>query len=374
MTEVPDKQTEGTGVGRGRAAAVGAAEADRRASRSPPAAGSARGRRRERIHDGPGTSAALPGERLSSVPVGSLTEADLAAAEVFTLDDLDPSATCGRRRRGRRARWRRTRDDERPRRRRAAWWTRPRSRPRPRRSREPHRPRPATTGGAELVDEDEEEEDEAPIQAPADRGRTPFGSVWDSQLGTTAAAGDLPPPSHEDEDFDEPEIPEYLIAEQRRGPAAARRRRGRGPRGGRSAYQSAMDARTVRRWRRTGGINRYPDVSGRTTPMATAEERWPQLRSTRTIDRASRPARQLGRAVERGPAGARGHASRSGRPEDVAAVGRRSVVERQDDRCGRGRGRRPRGRRQRHHLAADRRLDVRTQAANDAEGADHRER
>ena len=107
--------------------------------------------------------------------------------------------------------------------------------------------------------------------APRGPRTTPFGSVWDSQLGTSAApaAANLSPLSDDDEDFDEPEIPEYLIAEQRRGarPGGARGGQGGGrggPRGGRAAYQSAVERERYGRGGGGGGINRYPDVSGRT--------------------------------------------------------------------------------------------------------------
>ena len=90
MTEVPDKQTEGTGAGRGR----GRGRMPRRDAEPVSASGGSRGGR------GRGRTApvatngsepgvvALPGERLSRVG-GGLTEADLAAAEVFTLDTVD---------------------------------------------------------------------------------------------------------------------------------------------------------------------------------------------------------------------------------------------------------------------------------------------
>ena len=75
--------------------------------------------------------------------------------------------------------------------------------------------------------------------------------------------------SDDDEDFDEPEIPEYLIAEQRRGGARRRAVAGQGP--AVAADRAAVEPRTSRRWSASataavggGGINRYPDVSGRT--------------------------------------------------------------------------------------------------------------
>ena len=110
--------------------------------------------------------------------------------------------------------------------------------------------------------------------APAPRAprSTPFGSVWDSQLGTPVApaAASLAPLS-DDEDFDEPEIPEYLIAEQRRG--ANRGGRAWRSAGGRSAYQSAMERERYGRGGGGGGINRYPDVSARTRPEPQRDDR-----------------------------------------------------------------------------------------------------
>jgi uncharacterized LabA/DUF88 family protein len=253
MTEVPDKQTEGTGVGRGTRGGRGRGRS--RTEAEPVAAsGSGRGRRRADATNGSAKVTVIPGERLRGRS-GTFSEADLASAEVFTLDDVDETAAGvdavegtdrgdadaadsredggrRRRRRGGRGRGRgRGRED-------------------------------AATPARPAVDrfETEEEPEEEPVEAPRPRS-TPFGSVWDSQLGTTAAPGPLSPASDE-EDFDEPEIPEYLIAEQRRG-RGGRSGPGRGPRGGRSAYQSAIERERYGRGR-GGGINRYPDVSGRT--------------------------------------------------------------------------------------------------------------
>ena len=240
---------------------------------------------------------ALPGERLSRAG-GSLTEADLAAAEVFRLDDVDDDEAADalaaadrdgdgtlqreddgarrRRRRGGRGRGRggRGRED-------ALAATDPSD------PSEPSEPsEPTEIQGPLAIDALDEAEIEAEIEAEAEadeledqaaalalatRGprATPFGSVWDSQLGTSAgptATNSIP--VRDDEDFDEPEIPEYLIAEQRRGaPIGSGRGQGGpvrgGPRGGRAAYQSAMDRERFGRGG-GGGINRYPDVSGRT--------------------------------------------------------------------------------------------------------------
>ncbi len=269
MTEVPDKLTEGTGSGRGRGRGRG-----RTRDEEPVAATRGRGRGRTAAGAPVGAAAAsraglvtLPGERLARV--GGLTEADLAAAEVFTLDELaaEPTEAGGetgptepgfeegeprrRRRRGGRGRGRgRGRTDE---------LAGDQLAEAPRAARGPVAP---------------EREDEEIVPVRRAPRTTPFGSVWDTQLGTPSAplAASLAPIA-DDEDFDEPEIPEYLIAEQRRGAS-----RGRGPRGGRSAYQSAMERERFGRGGGGGGargghgINRYPDVSARPRPGGPARE------------------------------------------------------------------------------------------------------
>ena len=290
MTEVPDKLTEGTGMSRGRGGRSRGRGRYGEAEPVPVSASRGRGGRgrsssvgmpdRAPIAAGPeGGLLALPGERLSKA-VGSLTEADLAAAEVFTLDGPDdslapddetrsPSTDEGgdesgeggrrRRRRGGRGRGRGRGRDE------AAVG-------------EDLAPvvdaeaspavGPVASAGPDQGLEMDEEEDEEDIQPAAPRGPrpTPFGSFWDAQLGTPVAptASSLTP-LPDDEDFDEPEIPEYLIAEQRRGQTGGRSPQGGrgGPRGGRSAYQSAMERERYGRGG-GGGINRYPDVSART--------------------------------------------------------------------------------------------------------------
>ena len=207
MTEVPDKQTEGTGrrprrtrprrprsrpCGRG-----GAGRRPRRRARvadaarlsAPSTNGVASGR------DGDAGLVALPGERLSKA-VGNLTEADLAAAEVFTLDDLGAADDRGRRRPGRRRR-RRATAARRSARTMAAvadagavvavaaaaavgtrlpTWRRGRRR-------SPARRR---TGPDSRLRRGRRGRDEEPV-APRGPRTTPFGSVWDSQLGTPAA-------------------------------------------------------------------------------------------------------------------------------------------------------------------------------------------
>jgi uncharacterized LabA/DUF88 family protein len=311
MTEVPDKQTEGTGLGRsgrgrggrgrgraGEAEPVAASTSRTRGGRGRGSAPSTNGVASGR--DGDAGLVALPGERLSKA-VGNLTESDLAAAEVFTLDDagesivepvlgaageVDPEGTelreddAGRRRRRRGGRGRgrgRGRED-------AAQGAESPSVP----------GRQASPAPTPDLDEDVDDE---PV-APRGPRTTPFGSVWDSQLGTSAApaAANLTPLSDDDEDFDEPEIPEYLIAEQRRGRTGGARggQGGRGgPRGGRAAYQSAMDRERYGRGG-GGGINRYPDVSGRTAgngaPTRSPRDDRGFRRDERPRDAAPRPS------------------------------------------------------------------------------------
>jgi len=86
-----------------------------------------------------------------------------------------------------------------------------------------------------------------PVRAP----QSTFGSIWDSQLGMATPsrpAADASPQSADDleEDIEEPEIPEYLLAERRRGGGQGQFQGGHGGRGGRggrgrSAYAAALD-------------------------------------------------------------------------------------------------------------------------------------
>jgi uncharacterized LabA/DUF88 family protein len=273
MTEVPDKQTEGTGVGRGGRTRGGRGGASRRGAEAEPAAARGSSRRGRSSSNGAGATAdaeglvALPGEKLSKA--GAFDEADLASAEVFTLDDMDEGVGGEGTDDGEGAA--EGRDDGGRRRRRRGGRGRGRGRGRDEVTASPNAERPQR---AEDDFEADEELEEEPAAAPRPRS-TPFGSVWDSQLGTPAPAARLGPIAEDDdEDFDEPEIPEYLIAEQRQ----VRGRGGRGPdrsgpRGGRSAYQSAIARERFGRGG-GGGINRYPDVSGRTpAPRAPRDER-----------------------------------------------------------------------------------------------------
>ncbi len=325
MTEVPDKQTEGTGAGRGRSVRGGRGRG-RGGDAEPVAASASRGRGgRGRTpvasaSNGTGGDAivALPGEKLSRA--GGLTEADLASAEVFRIDDLEgPAAAAGGL--GTDAGFEPGREDREDRegegegdgeagRRRRRRGGRGRGRGRSRDESEAvgtgeERPvedsAPAAAAVRPPVDSDIDEDELEPAPAPRGPRSTPFGSVWDSQLGTSAAPAAGLAPLDDDEDFDEPEIPEYLIAEQRRGAgraAGGRAQGGRGgARGGRSAYQSAMERERFGGGR-SGGINRYPDVSGRTAAPSGG-------------------GRDQGRDAGRGPAQDRGP-RRDDRPREAA--------------------------------------------------------
>ena len=269
MTEVPDKQTEGSGTrGRGRGRGRGrpgeaepvAATARRRTTRSTtgaaPVAASA---------NGGGSLTVLPGEKLSRVAPAAPADADFDEdVELEVVDggpfDAEPEREGEGEEAGRR------------RRRRRGGRGRGRGRARGEESLEGAGlpVGPGDTAPSDAFDDEGVEEAED-VPAPAARGprSTPFGSFWDSQLGVPSgapASGAPVGPTGDDEDFDEPEIPEYLIAEQRRGRGQQGGRGGPGrggARGGRSAYAAAIERERYGRGGGGGGINRYPDVSGR---------------------------------------------------------------------------------------------------------------
>ncbi len=314
MTEVPDKQTEGTGVGRSRGTRGGrtrtrtgepepVAAGARPASTRPPARGGRRPVEAVPVESGNGansgpsapTSAptyggglvALPGEKLSKTAIAAAARAAEPLEVVSIVDlDLEPEDEDGVeavRPEGE------TEDGQRRRRRRGG---RGRGRGRGRgeggapEAGEPAREIVAAPlAELELEDEDEEDDIDEPA-APRPPRPAAFGSFWDSQIGMDRApAASLSPLDVDDED--EPAIPEYLIAEQRRGnrPVSrdGRRTGGGAPnRGGRGGgYSAAVDRERYGRGGSSGGINRYPDVSAR-----RPEER------PRTEDRPPAAARQ----------------------------------------------------------------------------------
>ena len=302
MTEVPDKITEGTGRGRGRGRGgrgrdrdeVAASSRGGRPSRTPRydaprydevAAPPSGGYGGSGVSGGSGGQLiALPGERLSRAAAVAAPVAD--GEEPEELDET-PAAGIGvaeggegaegeagrrrRRRRGGRGRGRGRQEGdvlvegaevlpgeedeeaeaveavegvegEAP----AAVAATERS-PRPERPVRQDRPARRTASGDLPTPFDDMD---ALATSRARRPATPFGSVWDAQLGTPsrpAASGLTPLPAVE-EDLDEPEIPEYLLAERRRGGQGqgqgqgGRGGRGGGGRGGaRSAYNAAIE-------------------------------------------------------------------------------------------------------------------------------------
>ncbi len=319
MTEVPDKLSEGSGRGRGRGR--GRDRSDREGGYASGSRGgrssSGRDRGRDSARDSgrePGREAvvapigistvglvALPGEKLSRAAAAPVEDApeleeglEIAAGEVVPGEDLqgegegEGDGRRRRRRRGGRGRGRGRRDDQ-----------------------SVEGGEPVEAGGVDAVadvegqeiegvaDAQVEEADDveqgeavaatAPPERPARGGRsrtpsgdlptpfddlealsapprsprsTPFGSVWDRQPGTPVAlpAAKLAPLPDDEEDFEEPAIPEYLLTEQRRGQGGRGGGGGRSGRGGggRSAYTSAIE-RERYGGGRGGGTNRFAE-------------------------------------------------------------------------------------------------------------------
>ncbi len=345
MTEVPDKLTEGTGRGRGRGTGRGRGRSGE-TDREPVAAGgrtAARGAVRGRRPDVAETEAVaavggptiglvpLPGEKLSHAaaarsvaPIAASEEGD--DGEVVEIaggpeDGPEGEATRRRRRRGGRGRGRgRGREEG------GADAVAGQDVPRER-----------VASAAEDLDEQEE-----PV-ANAPRGPRPgaFGSVWDSQIGQTRTPSIESTPFDID-DEDEPAIPEYILAEQRRGSAATRsggggNRGGRGGGGNRAAYASAMDRERYGRGG-GGGINRYPDVSGRTTTGGGTAGRSEPRREPRRDDR--RPVSSPRPDRER-PAGSRSDEPWSEVPPELEAMLRAQQANRGVDRPATGSARPP---------------------------------
>jgi uncharacterized LabA/DUF88 family protein len=271
MTEVPDKQSEGTGDrrrGRGRGRPVAAepvvaaprARAQRTGRTAVPVAA---------MGDAP--IVVLPGEKLSraaSVAPAALLDSDdaLEAAEDDDGAPLTDEAGAPL-----------SEDGQRRRRRRRGGRGRGRGRGREDGLLEGEAP-PAAAAAA--IEPANEVEDLGPVAPAPRRSGFSFGSVWDSQIGIPPAAtagstpGALAP--LDDEDLDEPPIPEYLIAERRQRDArSGRGSGGGGVRGRAGSYAAAIDRE------RYGG--------GRGTPSRFAEQA-PRDRGPVRLDRpAMRP-------------------------------------------------------------------------------------
>jgi uncharacterized LabA/DUF88 family protein len=254
MTEVPDKQTEGRGGrrgrGRGRGGRVEGEEVVADTHSSRPAARGVASRTAPRSG---GRLVALPGEKLSragageAAPVEELPAeagedivegADIEGADIEGAEGTDAAAH-RRRRRGGRGRGRGR----------------------------------SQTGEAEEAAEGEVvESEEGAAPAPAPRPNQ-FGSVWDSQIGMDSRPARLAPVSPDEDDYAEPEIPEYLLAERRRssgGGGRGGRGQGGGGRGVRSAYASAVDRE---RYGRGGTSSRYPEPARQAQPPRRRDER-----------------------------------------------------------------------------------------------------
>jgi uncharacterized LabA/DUF88 family protein len=297
MTEVPDKETEGAAQRKRRARGAsreGAREGVREVARAE--RGARRPATRSTADVGEpvapvGSLVVLPGEKLrraagaTDVAVLDEASADAVAAgdaageavetgtvALFDGDEQGAGDGGGRRRRRRGGRGRgRGRGGETP-------------------------GLPELPGEEGLEDEEEEIADlVAPLPA-----RPTFGSVWDSQLGMPTAASAAAASADElEEDLEEPEIPEYLLAERRRRGGRGRQPRGRG--GHAPAYQQALDR------------ERY----GRSAMNAPAAPAPPAPRR----DRARAPAARVGR-----PGGADGmNRDRQRPPRDAVGPSRPSA-------------------------------------------------
>jgi uncharacterized LabA/DUF88 family protein len=282
MTEVPDKLSEGTGRGRGRGRArvdreplaatrTGVERAARPSRARRPAAVTVAELVPEEQMDDQGVIIALPGEKLSKArivlpPLGAAAEtgepedaeavAAVEADEVAAVLEADGEGEAPRRRRRRGGRGR--------------------GRGRGHEGDLESSADVDVQGLPQAVADVEEElefvvDDESiPAQAPRPARPAAFGSVWDSQIGIAAPAAGRA--AQADEEFDdEPEIPEYLLAERRnRGGQSARggqpisgNRAGRA-RGG--SYAAAIDRERYGRGgapSSAGGTARYGEPAGR---------------------------------------------------------------------------------------------------------------
>jgi uncharacterized LabA/DUF88 family protein len=250
MTEVPDKLTEGRGGrrgrggrGRGRGDAVEEAPPSReRPSERSGERPSERSGGRSPARATGGRIVALPGEKLSRAAAaaeGVEPVVEDAVEEIIEDVELVEGETAAdgtarrRRRRGGRGRGRGHRDG-------------------------------LPEGEAEAEGEPADVDAEAPAAAPRPNQ---FGSVWDSQIGMAGRPerpAPLPAPADED-DFAEPEIPEYLLAERRRNARSQGGGRGPGRGGARGAYASAVERE--RFGRSSTSSSRYPEPARQPQPQ-----------------------------------------------------------------------------------------------------------
>jgi uncharacterized LabA/DUF88 family protein len=261
MTEVPEKQTEG-------------ATERRRRSRARSAEAAATEKRTRTTGRRTASMTVMPGEKLArhdgveeEPPPDDGEAIPDEAAAVVESEDGDEQLDGEQRRRRRRRRGRG-------------------------RGRAPEGE--AGTQGVEPGDELE------PLEPPRAPRSAAFGSVWDSQIGVPSGPQST---SREtvDDDMDEPEVPEYLIAE-RRGRGAGGRGRGNGRR---DAYRTAIERERYGRGRGSapradrhdGGRSRREPREARAPRSA---EGWsevpPELEAMLRAQMATRPAGPAGEA------------------------------------------------------------------------------
>ncbi len=281
MTEVPEKQTEG--APRRRRGRGGRGERTEKAPVTHAAA--SRNGGRPEAAAGSGRMVVLPGEKLSRVapgeaPAEPIEEVAADSLEIEVFHDEEPGAEGAqdggaegdagahrRRRRGGRGRGRGGRGRE-----------------------ETRTETGLPAGLPEDVDELEEAEGQPlPLLSQPASHPNPFGSVWDSQIGMAGQPTELAPLPADEEDFAEPEIPEYLLAE---------RRRGRGGRGGnrgggvRSAYAAAIG-------RERFGRTRYPEPARQPQPQRRQQpQQQPRPQRQPQPPRQAQPQRGGGRSAE----------------------------------------------------------------------------
>jgi uncharacterized LabA/DUF88 family protein len=260
MTEVPDKQTEGRGGRRGRGRTRGgrAEGADEVAaeSRAPRTGGRGLASRTASVARSGGQLVALPGEKLARAasadedsPEEEIVEADdLVEGGAIETTEQDAEGGAHRRRRGGRGRGH---------------------------------------GRTQADGEAADAPDDETVAAPAAPRRNQFGSVWDSQIGMDTRPARLEPIAPEEDDFAEPEIPEYLLAERQRA-GSNRGGRGQGGRGVRSMYASAVDRE---RYGSRGTSSRYPEPARSPQSQGGAPRR--------RDDRGSRPPQGQGQGQGR---------------------------------------------------------------------------
>jgi uncharacterized LabA/DUF88 family protein len=282
MTEVPDKQTEGRGGRRGRGRGRwGRGESLDEVAVAPVEARGGRTVGRglaERVapRTAGGRLVALPGEKLSRAGAGAKGEPvseELPGEAVGEVDEAAGvagaaegeaaevgSESTGRRRRRRGGRGR------------------------------GHGHAQEAAGETLDVEPGEgvAEEGESAPPTPAARPNQ-FGSVWDSQIGMAGRPERLAPLSADEDDFAEPEIPEYLLAEKRRSGRGQVGGRG-GGRGVRSTYASAVERERFGR-----SSSRFPEPARQSQPQAQ-----PQRRRDERPPRQPQPQQRRGGGAPRG--------------------------------------------------------------------------